>query len=196
MSFDPNEPYIGYPPPPMPFVGIDPLPATPSTYPEPIEIPDPVEVVDAPPVDWAPASRQTAYTLMSRAYLAGKEGWDRSPLWAIRSYVENGLIPGKLAVMHGAAYVPLRGKEVPVHDFEVLCAQPEAVQWVPTMDDAIPDGAIPAGNTGDGEPLYLGRVKHRGSLTPGKVHPSHKRCYISYGGSEIGYRKYEILCEV
>lgn len=40
---DPNVPYIGYPPPPMHYMDVEPLPAN---LPEPVEIPDPVEVVD------------------------------------------------------------------------------------------------------------------------------------------------------
>ncbi|XP_045494361.1 uncharacterized protein LOC123693349 [Colias croceus] len=195
MSYDYNRPYIGYPPPPMPDIDFEPVPIMPPIHPEGI-MPDPVEIVDAPPIDWVPATRSTAYSLMGRAFVAGKEGWDNSPLWAIRVHHDAGLIPGKLAVTHGAAYIPLAGKEVAVQEFEILCTDPSLVQWVSTSRDEIPENAIPAGNTHVGEPLYLGRVKHRGSMTPGKVHPSHKCCYISFGGSEVAYKRYEILCEV
>ncbi|CAK1545958.1 unnamed protein product [Leptosia nina] len=196
MSFDPTVPYIGFPPPPMPEIGFEPIPVLPPRFPETVPEPEP-EIIDSPPpIDWVPATRQTAYTLMSRAFVGGKEGWDSSPLWVIRAYIQDGLVPGKLAVKHGAAYVPLSGKEVPIQEFDVLCVEPGAAQWVSAKEDEIPDGAIPAGNTHVGEPLYIGRVKHRGSLTPGKVQPSHKKCYISFGGSEVGYKKYEILCEV
>lgn len=33
----------------------------------------------------------------------------------------------------------------------------------------IPPGAFPAGQTENGEALYIGRVNHDGALTPGKV---------------------------
>jgi hypothetical protein len=52
---------------------------------------------------------------------------------------------------------------------------------------------FPGGKTEDGETLYIGRVKHDGTLTIGKVQPSHGVCYISYGGKEIRYSDFEIL---
>lgn len=33
----------------------------------------------------------------------------------------------------------------------------------------VPPGAIPAGNTHNAEPLYIARVRHMRSITPGKV---------------------------
>lgn len=45
----------------------------------------------------------------------------------------------------------------------------------------IPEYAVPGGEEESGETLYIGRVIHNGSVTVGKVHPSHGSCYISYG---------------
>lgn len=50
-----------------------------------------------------------------------------------------------------------------------------------------------AGETEDGEPLFVGRVQHEGTVTIGKVHPSHGVCYISYAGQELGFEAYEVL---
>lgn len=50
-----------------------------------------------------------------------------------------------------------------------------------------------AGETRDGEPLFVGRVHHEGAVTIGKVQPSHGVCYIPYGGQEMAFQAYEIL---
>ncbi|XP_075976236.1 uncharacterized protein LOC142976643 isoform X1 [Anticarsia gemmatalis] len=147
-------------------------------------------------IDWADATPSTAVALSHKAFVAGKEGWDGSPIWVIRAHHSGDFVPGKLAIKSRAAYIPHAGKEVPVHNFEVLLAQPHMVRWLPASNGQVPVGAIPAGNTHSGEPLYIARVQHQRSVTPGKVHPSHGCCYISFGGSEISYKSYEVLCKI
>ncbi|KOB67603.1 Farnesoic acid O-methyltransferase, partial [Operophtera brumata] len=120
-----------------------------------------------------------------------KEGWDGSPLWVIRAHHSGEFVPGKLAVKHRSAYIPHAGKEVPV-----LCAPAHALRWLPASNGEIPVGGIAAGNTHNAEPLYVARVRHLRSITPGKVHPSHGCCYISFGGTEIPYKSYEVLCKI
>jgi len=56
----------------------------------------------------------------------------------------------------------------------------------------VPDGAVPAGQYGD-EQLFIGRAFHEGSLTVGKLHPSHGVLYIPFGGAEISCPNYEVL---
>lgn len=41
--------------------------------------------------------------------------------------------------------------------------------WQSGSGGAVPYNAIVMGTTADGEKLYMGRVLHQGSLTPGKV---------------------------
>ncbi|XP_050349432.1 uncharacterized protein LOC126772867 [Nymphalis io] len=223
MSYNPPPsgppPYYGYPPPPSAAPGsftYVPAPVMMPVYPPHHEIstqpayvtnyiyppqpaPEPVQVVEnvEPPaelIDWVPATPATAQTLYGKAYVAGREGWDGSPLWAIRAHHNGNLVPGKLAIKHKAAYIPFAGKEIPVHNFEVLCAPSYAVHWVPGNQGQVPPNAIIAGNTHTAEPLYLGRARHRGSLSPGKIHASHGCCYISFSGSEVSYKQYEVLC--
>ncbi|CAH2040556.1 unnamed protein product, partial [Iphiclides podalirius] len=160
--------------------------------------PEPVIVVQdsGPVIDWAPSTPTTASALSDRALVAGKEGWDNSPLWVIRAHHGGDFVPGKLAVQHRSAYIPHAGKEVPVHNFEVLCAPAHAVRWVQASNGQVPAGAIAAGNTHSAEPLYVGRVQHMRSVTPGKIHPSHGCCYISFAGGEVSYKYYEVLCSV
>jgi hypothetical protein len=42
--------------------------------------------------------------------------------------------------------------------------------WEFCSNGSVPADAVVAGHTGDGEPLYVGRVLHNGSQTVGKVH--------------------------
>lgn len=67
--------------------------------------------------------------------------------------------------------------------------------WVPSGNGSIPHGAVVAGRTENGETLYVGRASYNGSLTPGKVHPSHNTLYIPFSGVEVSIRDYEILVE-
>ncbi|XP_013192357.1 annexin A7 [Amyelois transitella] len=148
----------------------------------------------APTVEWVPSTNTTAQSLADRAVVAGYEGHDGSPLWVIRARFEGDLIPGKLAIKHKSAYVAWGGKENPVQNIEVCCARPETVKWVESRDGHVPPNAVAAGTTDEGEPLYVGRAKQQGSLTPGKIHQSHKVLYISFAGQEIPHSVYEVLC--
>ncbi|VVD00391.1 calcium-binding protein P-like [Leptidea sinapis] len=147
-------------------------------------------------VEWIPTTPQAANAFSDRAVVAGYEGYDRSPLWVIRARFEGDLIPGKLAIKHHSAYVPWGGKENPVQSIEICCASPDRIRWVENRDGMIPPNAIAAGITTSGEPLYVGRAREQGSLTPGKVQPSHKVMYLSFAGNEIAHKVYEILCSV
>ncbi|XP_068623625.1 uncharacterized protein [Battus philenor] len=147
-------------------------------------------------VEWIPTTPRDAQVLSDKAIVAGYEGYDGSPLWVIRARYEGDLIPGKLAVKHLAAYVPWGGNECAVQNIEVCCARPERVRWIECNEGNIPPNAIVGGNTASGEPLYIGRAKEQGSLTPGKVHPSHRAMYMSFAGKEIAHKVYEILCSV
>lgn len=149
-----------------------------------------------PAIEWIPSTTMDAHNLSNRAVVAGYEGYDHSPLWVIRARYEGDMIPGKLAIQHKAAYVPWGGNENSVQNFEVCCARPEKIRWVEVRDGIIPPNAVMGGNTSSGEPLYIGRAREQGSLTPGKVHPSHNAMYLSFAGKEIAHKVYEILCTV
>lgn len=53
--------------------------------------------------------------------------------------------------------------------------------------------SVLAGESEDGEPLFVGRASHEGTVTVGKIQPSHGVCYISYAGQELGFADYEVL---
>ncbi|CAH0401522.1 unnamed protein product [Chilo suppressalis] len=146
--------------------------------------------------DWIPTTATTAHNLSGKAVLGGREGWDGSPLWVIRAWHCGDLIPGKLSVRHNTASVMYNGKEISVQNIEVLCAKPENLRWVPASNGNIPPGAIAGGRTANGETLYVGRARYQLSITPGKVHPSHKSCYIGFGGNEVSVNVYDVLSRI
>ena len=66
--------------------------------------------------------------------------------------------------------------------------------WIQSSGAQIPTGAVQAGVTTDGEPLFIGRHEHEGSYVLGKIQPSHEVLYVPFGGEEVPYRDFEILC--
>ncbi|KAF5276753.1 hypothetical protein FQR65_LT16203 [Abscondita terminalis] len=113
------------------------------------------------------------------------------PLYVIRSNFQGALIPGKLVASHRSGYVPWGGNENAVVQYEVLCNS--SARWVPCSGGNIPPNAVVGGQSESGEPLYIGRAHHQGSITIGKVQRSHNCCYIPYGGQEMNFQQFEIL---
>ncbi|XP_055635915.1 uncharacterized protein LOC129775323 isoform X2 [Toxorhynchites rutilus septentrionalis] len=133
---------------------------------------------------WIPASNGE---IPPNAVVGGSDGEE---LYIGRARHEGAVIPGKVVASHGLCYVPWGGAENPIAEYEVLC---DAVgSFVSASGSEIPPNAIPAGESEDGEPLFIGRVSHEGTQTVGKVQPSHGVCYIPYGGQELAFADYEI----
>lgn len=118
-------------------------------------------------------------------------GQDGEVLYVARARHEGALLPGKLVSSHGVTYVAWGGAEHPHDEYEVLCGC--TATWVPVEAGAIPAHALPSGETEEGEPLFVGRVQHEGSVTVGKVQASHGTCYIPYGGQELAFQEFEVL---
>lgn len=97
---------------------------------------------------------------------------------------------GKVVASHGVCYVAWGGGEHGKTEYEVLVG---SASWAPGTGSTIPPNALPAGESEDGEPLFVGRVQHEGTVTVGKIQPSHGVCYISYAGQELGFAEYEVL---
>ncbi|XP_017774001.1 PREDICTED: C3 and PZP-like alpha-2-macroglobulin domain-containing protein 8 [Nicrophorus vespilloides] len=123
------------------------------------------------------------------AFPAGEDNGET--MYISRGQFQGGLIPGKLISSHGAAYIAWGGEEHAIKDYEVLCDFNGT--WCATTANDIPSNAVAAGQSEEGETLYVGRVNHEGCLTIGKVQPSHSTCYIPYGGQELSFGDYEIL---
>lgn len=112
-----------------------------------------------------------------------------------RALESGDVIPGKIVPSHGVCYVPYGGRENPHREYQALVANPGCeLVWVRTSGGSLPTGAVQGGVTGSGEPLYIGRHEHGGSWVVGKVQPSHGVLYIAFGGDEIPFNDYEILC--
>jgi hypothetical protein len=84
-------------------------------------------------------------------------------------------------------------KKVPCMNYQVLTGPPAALSWIDATNGEVPPNAVVGGSEPGGEVIYIGRAIHNGTVTVGKVHPSHGCCYVSYGGEEICFKEYEIL---
>lgn len=111
-------------------------------------------------------------------------------LYIARARHEGDLIPGKLHPSHGVTYIAYAGGEHSHSEYEVLCGS--GGHWVHVMDSHIPPNAVPAGETAEGEPLFIGRATHEGTVTVGKVQASHGCCYIPYDREEVAYKQFEV----
>ncbi|CAG7717400.1 unnamed protein product [Allacma fusca] len=114
-------------------------------------------------------------------------------LLVARAYFNGALIPGKLHAGHTSCYVAWNGQEHPVPNYEVLVAPPGVLRWVPSTGGYLLANAVLGGHSENGEQLLVGRAYHAGTTVPGKVHPSHRVCYIPYGGQEIPVSHYDVL---
>lgn len=110
-----------------------------------------------------------------------------------RAVHDDDVIPGKVLPSHSCCYVSYAGAEHTHREYQVLITDGAPMAWVPASHGSVPSGAIQGGACGTGEPLYIGRTFHNGTLTIGKVHPSHNCLYIPYGGEEHRYTDYEVL---
>ncbi|CAG9581149.1 unnamed protein product [Danaus chrysippus] len=115
------------------------------------------------------------------------------PIYVIRAEHEGDLIPGKLVSSNKAATISWGCKEILKTEYEVLVKSTN--QWVPDRGGNVPANALKAGRTREDDPLYIGRVHYLNSITPGKVHPKHGLCYISFDGKELNFTNYEVLLE-
>ncbi|BES94562.1 Protein of unknown function (DUF3421) [Nesidiocoris tenuis] len=116
---------------------------------------------------------------------------DGGQIFVGRAWHHGDLLPAKVCPRHRCAFVSFRGKQHEENHYEVLVS--DHVAWRPGRGGYVPPEAIRVGHTKDGEPLYMGRTMHQGTLTPGKVHPSHGCLYIAWAGEELKYFEYEIM---
>ncbi|XP_022233369.1 uncharacterized protein LOC111081577 isoform X1 [Drosophila obscura] len=133
----------------------------------------------------------TPYAALPPYAVIGGHDSDRSPIYVGRSFHEGENLPAKVIPSKGCAYVAYGGAEHSKTHYEVLVGQGFA--WVPSCSGGVPPNAVRSGTTRTGEPLYVGRGHHAGSLSVGKVHPSHGCLYIPFGGQEVRINTYEVL---
>jgi len=123
-----------------------------------------------------------------------RAGYDSGEkVYVARAHHEGAIVPGKLHNGHSHVYIPYNMVEVPVENYEVLTGPPAALSWVDSANGEIPPNAVIGGHETNGEAMYIGRAIHNGTVTVGKIHPSHQCCYVAYGGEELNFKEYEIL---
>ncbi|KOX67602.1 hypothetical protein WN51_08704, partial [Melipona quadrifasciata] len=110
--------------------------------------------------------------------------------------------PKTSAVLSSKSFIPLEIIETKSAKHKastlaglVVLAQGEFA-WEFCSNGSVPSDAVIAGQTSDGEPLYVGRVLHNGAQTVGKVQPSHGCLYIPFDGEELSFKDYEVLVDV
>ncbi|XP_066140791.1 uncharacterized protein [Euwallacea fornicatus] len=116
---------------------------------------------------------------------------DGTQIYVGRAFHEGDWIPAKVIPEKQVAYVAYGGAEHIKDHYQILCEQ--RFDWVPSCGGHIPQGAVEGGKTSDGETLYIGRVRHDGALSVGKVQPSHAVCYVPFNGREDAHSSYEVL---
>ncbi|XP_031845112.1 natterin-4 [Nomia melanderi] len=137
---------------------------------------------------WVP--RSAAQSLPSNAVVGGRDS-DGCTIYVGRAFHEGDMLPAKVIPEKNVGYVCHNGEEHAKYDYEVLCLGEFA--WEFCSNGTVPSGAVVAGQTTDGEPLYVGRVLHNGSQTVGKVQQSHGCLYIPFDGEELSFKDYEVL---
>jgi hypothetical protein len=101
-------------------------------------------------------------------------------------------LPGKINPSHGVCYVAFGGDEHAYDCYQVLCSNRE-MKWEKAHSGDIKKRTIVGGRTKTGEPLYIGRAWHAGSLIIGKIHLSHGVLYFPFDGKEFKTHDYEVL---
>lgn len=71
------------------------------------------------------------------------------------------------------------GQEISVEDYEILKGKPKHYAWIPASHGNIANRAVQTGTDND-EPIYVGRAPFEGSMTVGKIHPSHGCIYVRF----------------
>lgn len=107
------------------------------------------------------------------------------------AFHEGDQLPAKVIPSKQACYVSHNGLEIFKPNYELLSGH--GFTWVGSSNGHVPAGAVLAGNTSGGEPLFIGRAHHEGSLTPGKIHRAHGCIYIPFNGREESILHYEVL---
>jgi len=138
---------------------------------------------------WIPTSVGQSFDESSAVY--GGHDTDGSPIYVGRAFHEGNLLPAKIIPLKNACYVSNNGAEIFIPNFERLSGT--GFTWVPKSHGAVPDDTVVSGSTASGEPIYIARAHHEGSLTPGKVITSNACMFIPYGGKEEEIFWYEAL---
>ncbi|KAH8285146.1 hypothetical protein KR054_005711, partial [Drosophila jambulina] len=124
--------------------------------------------------------------------IIGGHDSNMAQLLVCRAYYRGVHVPGKAIPRQGWAYIAHNGREIVESNYQVLVGQGK-YHWVPAYDGNVAPGAVIAGRTPTGEPLFIGRGRYCGSLTPGVIEQCNRCLQIPFGGQEIRLSSYEVL---
>jgi len=136
---------------------------------------------------WVPFDHQQ---IPKEAVKGGKEG--NQTIYIGRAHHCGSVTPGKVLEVDRTCIIPWGTISNEKHDYEILMCS-SAYNWTAAEKGSVPVNAFSAGQSEQGETLYIGRVFHNGDLIVGKVQPSHRVCYISSGTEELNFQKYEVF---
>ncbi|XP_055547455.1 uncharacterized protein LOC129731466 [Wyeomyia smithii] len=126
---------------------------------------------------WVPASNGE---IPPDAVVAGRDG--KQKLFVGRAEVMESVALGSVIPEEKACFVPWGGKNYERKHYEVLCSNG---RFVPVESYNILVSGTPAGISEQGEPLYIGRAKYKGSLISGKIQRSYDTFYLPYKKKEV-----------
>lgn len=115
-----------------------------------------------------------------------------------RAHFQGSVTPGTIVPERKACCIAWGGNEHMIRIYEVLCTNGSFVQITTTDADALLQ-ATTGGISEGGEPIFIGRAKHKGNWIAGKIQRSHGplgMCYIPYGGKEVGCPEYQVFIAV
>ena len=124
--------------------------------------------------------------------ISGGRDADKSPMFVGRAIFTGQNLPAKVIPSKKACYVSYNGLEHSVQSFEVLSGKSDKFCWEPASNGQVPANAISTDRVNN-EEMFVGRAPFEGSVTVGKVHPSHNCLYIAFGGKEHIIKHYEVL---
>ncbi|XP_042229725.1 uncharacterized protein LOC121871457 isoform X2 [Homarus americanus] len=119
----------------------------------------------------------------------------RNPSYVAAAHHQGEFIPGVLLPDTNACYISWGGTSIAKPNYFLLSNPGGAnFTWQSAKQGNVPMGALEGGYTVNGEKLFIGRFSVSGTVVSGKVHCSHKVCYVPYWGSENKSAVYEVLC--
>lgn len=108
-------------------------------------------------------------------------------LYIARGMIDGCWVPGSLRPSEKILRVAWRKKERKLKKFQVLVYAEGKFEPL-TVEDEIPIGSVSGGECDTDEDIFIGRVKHEGSLIIGRISPSEGACHIPYNGQQIAYK--------
>uniref|UniRef100_A0A182QXX1 Uncharacterized protein n=1 Tax=Anopheles farauti TaxID=69004 RepID=A0A182QXX1_9DIPT len=117
-------------------------------------------------------------------------GFEGETTYIGRAKHNGAIIPGRVIPSRKVCLVGYNYSKHKKHDYQVLCGFEG--RFVQTSNGFIPDGALRAGVTKRGTPMYIGLVHVDMKTIVGRIVPEDFCCYIAIDGIEKAYKEFEI----